>query len=489
MIDAFVRLDLGRRLGKAQPLAFGQFIEHLGRCIYGGIFEPGSPLADESGFRRDVLAAIRALKPPVLRWPGGNFVSGYHWQDGVGPIAERPAVWDRAWRKIESNAFGTDEFIRYCRLLQTEPYLAVNMGSGDMDEAAAWLEYCNRPAGTRWADLRAKNGNQEPFGVHYWGLGNEVFGFWQIGNMSAEEYSLRAREFGKLMRLTDANISLVACGAHQPEWDWEVVKTAGRYIDYVSVHSYFRPEMTADPYYSLMARPSVEEEYIRDLHHLVRAARRQYGIERPISIAFDEWNVWYRTLAQALQPDSPLEEPYNFGDALCVAAFLNVLNRSCGAVGMANFAQTVNVLGAITTSPEGLILQPVYFPLLMQREHSGSVVLDLGVESDEFEITVGGQHRRVAYLDVCATLDEEDGKLFLSCVNFHHSERMRLRIRGVPPGTAKVHSLTAADADATNTFERPDTVKVTSGERAIGKDGVIELEAHSAHVIETNIKG
>jgi alpha-N-arabinofuranosidase len=404
----------------------------------------------------------------------------------VGPLAERPTRFDRSWRKTESNAFGTDEFIRYCRLLESDPYLCVNMGSGDLDEAAAWVEYCNGAAGTHYADLRGRNGSDEPFGVRYWGLGNEAFGFWQIGQMSAHEYALRAREFGKIMRLTDPSISLIACGAHEPEWDWEVVKTAGRHIDYVSIHAYFRPE-SSDPYYSLMARPMIEEEYIRDLHHLIRAARRQYGINRPISIAFDEWNVWYRTLADALQPDPRLEEPYSLGDALCVAAFLNVLRRSCDAIGMANFAQTVNVVGAILTSPDGLVLQTVYYPLLMQREHGGRTILDVGVESDEFETMVGGQQYRVGYLDICATLDEERGMLYLSCVNFHRSEVMRLRVQGVRAGGGRFYSLMGASPDVTNTFEQPNAVTIMTEGRTIGSDGIIELPPHSAHVIEMSV--
>jgi alpha-N-arabinofuranosidase len=252
VIDANLHVDLERRLGPAQPLVFGQFIEHLGRCVYGGVFEPDSPLADKDGYRADVLDAIRRLRTPLLRWPGGNFASGYHWLDGVGPKGERPTRFDHAWRKREPNTFGTHEFIQYCRLLEAEPYLCVNMGSGTLEEAASWVEYCNRPEGTYYADLRRRNGAAEPFNVRYWGLGNEVFGFWQIGQMSAEEYALRAREFAKMMQLTDAGIRLIACGAHQPTWDWEVIKTAGRYIDYISVHSYFRPD-GADPYYSLLA--------------------------------------------------------------------------------------------------------------------------------------------------------------------------------------------------------------------------------------------
>ncbi len=483
MIDATLHVDLERRLGPVQPMVFGQFIEHLGRCIYGGIFDPGSPLADEGGFRTDVLDAVRRLRPPVLRWPGGNFASGYHWLDGVGPVAERPTRFDRAWRKTEPNTFGTDEFIRYCCLLGSEPYLCVNMGSGTLDEAASWVEYCNRGSGTHYADLRRRNGAAEPYGVRYWGLGNEVYGPWQIGHMSAEEYARQAREFAKVMRLTDGSIRLIACGAHEPEWDWEVLKTAGQNIDYLSIHSYFLPD-GADPYYSLLAWPAIEEEYIRDLHHLIRAARRRYNIQRPISIAFDEWNVWYRTFASAAEEDPRLEEPYNLCDALCVAAFLNMLRRSSDAVGMANFAQTVNVLGAILTRPDGLVLQTVYYPLVMQAETGGSVVLDVLTESDHFETKLWGRQHRVGYLDACVTLNEAARTLRLSCVNFHRSEGMRLRLLGVRNAEATLQVLTGPDTDAANTFERSDEVTVRAEIRSIGADGVIELEPHSANVIE-----
>ena len=488
MIDAILHIDLERRRGPAQPLAFGQFIEHLGRCIYGGVFEPGSPLADEHGFRKDALEAIQRLRPPILRWPGGNFASGYHWLDGVGPVSERPARFDRAWRKPEPNAFGTHEFIRYCRLLGAEPHICVNMGSGTLDEAANWVEYCNRQSGTHYADLRRRHGAAEPFAVKYWGLGNEVYGPWQIGHLSAEEYARRAREFAKVMRLTDGDIRLVAVGAHDPEWDWEVLKTAGQAIDYISVHAYFQPD-AADPYYSLLAWPAVEEEYVRDLHHLIRAARRRFGIRRPISIAFDEWNVWYRTFPEAVKEDPLLEEQYNLGDALCVAAFLNMLRRNCDAVGMANLAQTVNVLGAILTRPDGLVLQTIYHPLVMQRELSGPIVLDGLAESDQFETRLAGRKYSVGYLDACVTLDEAQRKLYLSCVNFHREEGMRLRLRvstRMAP-EATLHSLTGPDPEAANTFEQPEAVRAYTETRTMTADGYIELPPHSANVLEVGL--
>jgi len=489
MIDAALRIDPYRRIGPVDPMIYGQFIEHLGRCIYGGLFEPGSPLSDERGYRRDVLEAARRLRPPILRWPGGNFVSGYHWQDGVGPAEERPATLDRAWRKPESNRFGTDEFIEYCRLLGTEAYICVNTGTGSMDEAAAWVEYCNGQGESRYAELRRRHGYADPHNVIYWGLGNEVYGPWQIGQKPAAEYAEQAREFAKLMSWTDGRIKLVACGAHDPEWDWEVLKAAGRYVDYISVHAYFRPQ-PEEPYYSLLAWPAREERYVRDLWHLIDAARRRYRIQRPIRIAFDEWNSWHRTFPAAVREDPLLDEQYDLTDALCVAAFLNMLHRNCQAIGIANMAQMVNVLAPIITRPDGLLLQTIYYPLVMQREHSGPLALDVWVESDTFETAVL-EGESVGYLDASATIDEAARRLYISCVNLHREEGLRLALhvteaRVAPEGTR--YTVDGPDVTATNTFEKPDTVTMTE-QPLSGLSGqcTLELPPHSAHVVELSL--
>ncbi|MGI8914900.1 MAG: hypothetical protein ACR2JY_14145 [Chloroflexota bacterium] len=204
---AMIKIDLSRRLGTIDHRIFGGFIEHLGRCIYGGIFEEGSPLSDAAGFRSDVLTAAQALRIPVLRWPGGNFVSGYHWQDGIDPVGQRPRRLDLAWHVEESNRFGTDEFMQYCQALGTEPYLCVNMGTGTQDEAQGWAEYCNGVGNTHYANLRRENGHPEPYGVKYWGLGNEMYGPWQIGRLSAEDYVKKAIEFAKVRHWTDPSIA------------------------------------------------------------------------------------------------------------------------------------------------------------------------------------------------------------------------------------------------------------------------------------------
>src|SRR5207253_126738 len=221
-----ISIDLRRRLGTVDRRIFGQFIEHIGRCIYGGVYDEGSPLADARGFRRDVLDAARPLRIPILRWPGGNFVSGYHWLDGVGPRDRRPRRSELAWYAEESNRFGTDEFIEYCRVLGAEPFICVNMGSGTMDEAQAWVEYCNGTGNTSWANLRRQHGHAEPYRVRYWGLGNEMYGGWQIGNMNAHDYVKKARAFAMVMKRTDPSIQLIGCG--QNGWsEWAEITLSG----------------------------------------------------------------------------------------------------------------------------------------------------------------------------------------------------------------------------------------------------------------------
>jgi alpha-N-arabinofuranosidase len=236
---ARITVDLDRQLGRVDRRSFSGFIEHLGRCIYGGIFDEGSPLADERGFRTDVLDALRPFQMPVLRWPGGNFVSGYHWLDGVGPRDERPRKSELAWLAEESNRFGTDEFIEYCRVLDTEPYICVNMGTGTIDEAQAWVEYCNGTGNTHRANLRRKNGHEEPYNVRYWGLGNELYGGWQLGAATADDYVKKAREFAKVMKLTDPSIELISCGKDGwSDWDRVVIDGLAPIVDYHSIHIY-----------------------------------------------------------------------------------------------------------------------------------------------------------------------------------------------------------------------------------------------------------
>ncbi len=484
---ASVRIDPHRRIGRIDPRIYGYFIEHLGRCIYSGLFDPGSPLADERGFRRDVLDAARRLRVPILRWPGGNFVSGYRWLDGVGPVEQRPARPELAWRTIESNQFGTNEFIEYCRALGTEPYICLNMGDGSMREAVAWVEYCNRKGGSRYADLRRTHDYESPHDVIFWGLGNEVYGDWQIGHKSAAEYGEEAREWGKLLKWLDPRVQPVAAGSDQPAWNWDVLTRAARAINYLSLHFYFRPDRDGDAYHSLLARPDGAERAIRALWGQIQAARIETRLRKEIWIAVDEWNVWYRTTTDFGDP--PLEERYDLTDALTVASFLNVLHRNADKVRLANLAQMVNVIAPIMTRGDGVLLQSIYWPLVAVAEHRGEVALDIWSESDGFSPSDGAPQS--PYLDVSATFDDAARRLFVHAVNRHRDEpaELRLRLHDVAtPSEGALHLITASAPEAANTFERPDAVTLRSQPLAsLSSDCVVELPPHSAGTIEARL--
>jgi alpha-N-arabinofuranosidase len=480
-----IKIDLSQRVGTVDRKIYGNFIEHLGRCIYGGIYEPGSPLSDERGFRKDALEAVRALKVPILRWPGGNFVSGYHWMDGVGPKESRPKRRELAWHAVESNQFGTNEFIEYCRLIDTEPYICVNMGSGTQDEAANWVEYCNGTGDTEFANLRRSHGYEQPHKVKYWGLGNEVYGDWQIGHKSAQDYAKAAREFGKVMKWTDPDIELVACGAQHLEWDVEVLDHTADLVQYIAAHYYWGPTPGEDPYYSTLTKPANFEEYLRILWQLICDTRRKRGIRHEIKIALDEWNVWYRTGGNT---EEVLQERYDLTDALAVAIFLNMMRRNCHAIEIANLAQLVNVIAPIFTSPEGLFRQTIYFPLQAAVDYSGGIALNAWVDCETCEAP-GNLARTQPLLDVFASLDEAAGKLFISAVNLKKDEPQEVRVkidsaRVGPEGVA--HIVNGPSAETVNDFGA-EQVAMIHETFAASADFIYTLPAHSAAVLEVDL--
>jgi alpha-N-arabinofuranosidase len=464
---AEIRIDPARTIGTVDRRIFGGFVEHLGRCIYGGIYEPGSPLSDENGFRADVMEAARKLQMPILRWPGGNFVSGYHWLDGVGPREERPRKTELAWFNEESNQFGTDDFLRYCRVMGTEPYICVNMGTGTLDEAQAWVEYCNGKGNTHWTNLRRKHGHDEPYRVKYWGLGNEMYGRWQVGALPADEYVRKAREFAKVMKWTDPSIELISCGQNGwQDWDRVVIEGLAEICEYHSIHIY-----TGSPnYYANVFAPALADRALRICEAFIEKTRYERKIARPLHIAYDEWNVWYRDRAR----DSHLEERYDLSDALAVASYLNVFVRHCRSVKMANLAQLVNVIAPIFTNADGLFLQTIYHPLVLYAEHLQDVALDPTVDCEtrvlapEDETEGRSSYRPVAdlgpfpYLDVSATRSSDGRKLTVAVVNRHRDAAIEAKVRlldaGCARGTAFV--VNGPDPGAKNSFAQPDNVGV-----------------------------
>lgn len=481
-----IKVNPERILGKIDRNIFGGFAEHLGRCIYSGIYEPGSPLADKQGFRQDVLEALKRLSMPVIRYPGGNFASGYRWRDGVGPVSERPARLDLAWHDVETNRLGTNEFIEFCRRLKTEPYLVVNCGDGDMREARDWVEYCNGTENTALVKLRRQHGYADPHNVRYWGIGNEVDGHWQIGYKTPEEYVRAFTEFGKVMKWTDPNIKLVASAVS----DWKgaftertrlLLEQAGDLIDYLSLHWYVGN--AANDFAAYMAVSELLEERLSAYERLVQ--ERQ--LKRPIYIAVDEWNVWYRTFSPQANEKTKLEEIYNLEDALVTAIQLNAFIRHAGMVKMANLAQIVNVIAPIFTSPDALVLQTIFYPFELYRRTCGSAALDVSWEGDTFS---GGDYRGVRQLDVTSTLDERKKQLVIYAVNRSRTNAMETEI-SILNGKLKgvvASVVNGPDIKAENTFQSPQEVYTKENKVNLrGQELRYAFEPHSVTALVCDI--
>ncbi len=485
-----IKVDPTRTIGAVDPGIYGGFIEHLGRCTYGGVFDEGSALSDEHGFRRDVMAAIRDLGISFLRWPGGLFASGYHWVDGIGPRDSRPRRLELAWGAEESNRFGTDEFIRCCGGVQAEPILCINMGTGTLDEAHAWVEYCNAGGDTYWANRRRENGADKPYGVKYWCLGNEVYNRQAIGTLRVEDYVKKAIEFAKVMKMVDPTIQLISSGLNGwSRWDRVVLEGLAPLVDFHSVHLY-----TGSPdYYSNVFAPHLAERALRVCGGVIEGVRYQQGIKHPIHVAFDEWNVWFRAgnppWDQWVDVDGKLEERYTLADALAVATFLNAFIRHCSTVRMANIAQLVNVLAPIMTKPVGLVRQTIFHPLHLYSRHMRGDAVDVYVDCELHELSAEDETspwpHRVAdlgpfkLLDVTAVRDRS-GAINVAVVNRHLERDIEatLDVAGVSGGVA--YELNAPSVDCSSWFDGPDEVRVV--ERPV--NGVTySFPAHSLTVL------
>ncbi|MDT8432347.1 MAG: alpha-L-arabinofuranosidase C-terminal domain-containing protein, partial [Bacteroidales bacterium] len=450
---------------------YGNFVEHLGRCVYGGIYDVGSPLSDERGFRLDVIEAVKGLDVTTIRYPGGNFVSNYHWKDGVGPIDERPPRMELAWSRLETNHFGTNEFMEFAREIGTEPYFAVNLGTGTIEEAQQWVEYCNVAEGPYYAELRKKHGYPEPYNIMYWSLGNEMDGFWQMGHLNAEDYAKKAREAAKLMKLTSPEIKLVAAGSsnYRPdadpnEWNATILAELRDVVDYLALHMYVGNP--SDNYYNYLSTPLVLEQRTEVVEGLI--AREMENANRgnrdPIYIAWDEYNSWYRARdAETMSGTRALEEHYNLEDALVIAGFLNAFVRNADIVKMANMAQLVNVIAPIFTSEEDLFLQTIYYPLQLFAKNVHGTSLDLFVDcdtysTDPFFVGLGEsvtQQDAVPYLDVSAAVSGDE--VIINVVNRHKDKAITTDVisqSGDFEGKIAVYEVNGPDVKASNTFGR-----------------------------------
>ncbi len=469
------------QIGKVDPRIFGGFLEHIGRAVYQGVYDPTSAHADANGFRSDVLSALRRLNMTALRYPGGNFASGYHWIDGTGPCDKRPTIRELAWQSREPNHFGTDEYIQLARQMNWTPMITVNLGTGTPEEARNWVEYCNAPAGTRYSDLRAANGSVAPHAVKLWCLGNEMDGPWQLGHVPADQYAIRAQQAAKMMKDVDKSIELVACGSCTTglptymEWDRQVLEYIGDLADYVSLHRYVgnRANDTLD----YLAITNSIDRQIEEMDAMCRFVQAKRRSPKRADLCFDEWNVWYKnhqTDGEGKFAPHLIEEEYNLEDALVVAGFLNSFIRHADVLKIANLAQIVNVIAPILTRGDAMLLQSIFYPFEMFSRRREGISLQPIVAGPAYE---GKTNGRVNYIDASAILDGD--RLHVFATNRSLGEFARVQIQVADRKIAALErgeSLTGPHAQAANTFEQPNVVQPQPFSDAQILDGRAEVK-------------
>ena len=462
MSTSQIFLDTNRTIAPISPLLFGGFVEHMGRCVYEGIYDPKSSHADERGLRKDVLAALRDQAYTVMRYPGGNFLSGYNWLDGVGPKEKRPSRRELAWQSTETNQFGTNEFMDFCEAIDAAPMLGVNMGTGTIQAASDLVEYCNVDSGTYWSDLRAQHGYRKPHNVRYWCVGNEMDGPWQIGHLDAVEYGKKALEAAKMMKWQDPSIKTILCGSSNdqmptyPDWDRTALEIAWEHIDYHSMHYYAgnRSDDTA----SYLASALGFERFVDTLEGTLRYVKAKRRSNHDVYLSWDEWQVWYKgDPLQGNWSEAPhlAEEIYNLEDALVVAQWLNVFLRKSHVLKAACVAQIVNVISWLQTRGDDLLKQPSYYAFKLVSNYAKGEALDVLVKAP---FVATKEYGDVPALDVSASYDAEtqQGAIFL--VNRGLTEAVTTELvwqDGKEVGIDQAWQLAGNDPKEINSWEEP----------------------------------
>lgn len=467
--QARIYIDTNRKISEISPLLFSGFAEHMGRCIYKGIYDPTSPHADENGLRKDVLNVLREVNYRSIRYPGGNFLSGYRWEDGVGPKNQRPVRRDLAWKSIETNQFGTNEFIEFCKAINAEPMLAVNMGTGTIQDAANLVEYCNAPTGTKYADMRASHGYKDPHNVKYWCIGNEMDGPWQIGHLDAIEYGKKAREAAKMMHWQDPSIQMVLCGSSgpamptYPEWDRVALEFCWEHVDYHSMHYYARnDENDTSSYLALSAE---FENFVDTLSGVLQYVKAKTRSNHDVYLSWDEWNVWYKDRSgdgEWAEAPHLSEEVYNLEDALVVAQWMNVFLRQSDVLKIACLAQIVNVISPITTTPDGLLKHTTYYPIMLFSQLAHGEALDVKVQAPMYQTKQFGD---MPLLDVSSSYDAETGRNVIFIVNRSQTEDVLVDLNwqaNKPDRIKSAYQLAGTDPKAVNSFENPNNITTVS---------------------------
>ncbi len=422
------------KIGEIDKRIYGSFIEHLGRAVYGGIYEPTHETADANGFRQDVLELVKKLNVPIVRYPGGNFVSGYNWEDGTGDKAKRPKKLELAWGSTETNEVGIDEFQEWAKQANAEIMMAVNLGTRGPQDAQNLVEYCNLNTDTYYANMRKKNGFKEPFGIKTWCLGNEMDGPWQIGHKTAEEYGRIATETAKLMKHADPDIELVACGSsyyNMPtfaQWEFTVLDHIYDYVDYISLHQYYgnQSDNTAD----FLARSVHMDAFIKSVAAICDAVKAKKHSDKTINLSFDEWNVWFHSNGAKFDKWSVapaiLEDVYTFEDALVVGCMLITLQNNCDRVKMACLAQLVNVIAPIMTETGGAVwAQTIFYPFMYSSVNGRGTALQTITKCDSYKST---DNLTIPYIETSVIYNEDKRELTVFAVNRSLDENIELSL-------------------------------------------------------------
>lgn len=494
MLNTKIVCDKNFQIGEIDSRLFGSFLEHMGRVIYSGVYEPDHLNADEEGYRRDVMEAVKQMGVSVVRYPGGNFVSAYHWEDGVGPKEKRPRKLELAWKAIETNEFGTDEFMRWSKKAGVEPIFTVNLGTRGIEEAVQYLEYCNFPAGTQYSDLRREHGAEDPYKVKMWCLGNEMDGEWQIGHKSAHSYGRLAAEAGKAMKLVDPQIELIACGSSlsnmntYPQWDMEVLEQTYNVIDYLALHQYYGGQEKGTK--AFLAQTLDMEEYINTIRSAAQVVKQKKRSSKELKFSVDEWGVWALPSDSVNQEVSKepwkkapciSEQIYTLEDALLFAGMQMVMLRNADAIKIACQSLLTNVSACIMTEKGGEIwLQTIYYPFYYFANYAKGIVLDGKTSGPAYKCEA---FEKVPYLDTVTVWNTESDELAIFMVNKSEEENMIVEIspQGFQPKRVKKFvSMTAADKKMTNQYHH-DEVVPQDNDSAVIKDGccVAEIEPMS----------
>ncbi|MRH44246.1 alpha-N-arabinofuranosidase [Aquibacillus halophilus] len=478
-------LDKSYQIAKVDERIYGSFIEHLGRAVYGGIYEPGHPESDEQGFRRDVINLVKDLQVPIVRYPGGNFVSGYNWEDGVGPKENRPRRTELAWRTIETNQVGTNEFADWARKSNTEVMMAVNLGTRGIEAAKNLIEYCNLSGGTYWSDLRKSHGYEKPHNIKTWCLGNEMDGDWQVGQKTAVEYGRIARETAKAMRLVDSSIELVACGSSGsgmptfPEWEATVLDHTYNEVDFISLHTYYGNQENDPANY--LAKTMDMDNFIKTVISTCDYIKSKHRSKKTMNLSFDEWNVWYHSndADKRIEPWSiappQLEDHYNFEDALLVGSMLITFLQHADRVKMACLAQLVNVIAPIMTENNGRSWkQTIFYPYMHASVYGRGISLKPIISSPKYD---SKDFTDVPYIDSAAVYNEENEEVTIFMVNKNLDDAITITsdVRSFEGYSLIEHIvLENDDLKAVNTADNQSVAPHTNGTSTL-QNGMLEV--------------